>query len=435
MAYRRDAAAVGLSSGGVLVVGNGEASDGFTVPTSAELWDPAARRWTETGSLNKVRSDFALVPLSDDRALVAGGLNAESPAQSYSSAYIFDAHAGAGTWSKAGVMSVARTGPSAAVLPDGRVLVAGGFFFVQPDDATGPVVDLAGYRVRAGDHESRSGPRLFDIDMPPAGAAIATAALFDPATGLWTTTGPMHYARYDAPAVTLADGRVLIVGTRSQMGDGFGYGVEVADGAFETAEIYDPKTGTFALTKPFPPIDRQALAANGQPGANPMPEDDGEPLNPGTLVATADGGAVLIGQTRWWKHLADMTRSFRLDAVTGTWSEIGKTWVFVGEPTAVPLTSPGARNVAGALVAALGDGRILVAGGAASVNGFSSDVSDVTELYDPVADTWTGVAALPAGRSGGMAVSLMDGSVLVIGGLPDNGEEGGNLTATIRYVP
>lgn len=434
--YRNDARLIRLSSGGVVVIGNGEASDGLSVPTTAEIWEPSTSVWSEIEDLNKPRFAFAAVPLSDDRVLVAGGLNDATPPQSYSSAYIYDARAPREGWSKTGLMLVARTAPSAAVLSDGRVLVAGGFFYVQPDFGAAPDAYLATYHRGWSGMSGQSVPRLFDVDLPPAGAAMATAELFDPATGTWTATGAMTYARSGAPAVTLADGRVLIVGSAEGSGSREGLGVEVDGHAFLTAEIYDPVTGRFTLAGRMPEIDRAALEAQGQPGANPMPEDNGQPLGPGTLVALQDGGAVLIGQTRWWKHVADMTRSFRFDVRTGAWSEIGATWVEVGEPGLVPLTTPGVRNLAGALAAAIPDGRVLVAGGTSSNGESGSGASTVAELYDPATDTWAAAPAMPDGRSWGDAVTLADGSVLLVGGLDNRGIEGATrLTTATRFVP
>jgi hypothetical protein len=95
------------------------------------------------------------------------------------------------------------------LLADGRVLVVGG-------DA------------------KRTGPYPIDV-----------ADLYDPSTGRFTPTGPLKVARA-APSVTqLADGRVLVAG--GQVLDGTSskqpYGKSI-----DSAEIYDPATGSFELT-------------------------------------------------------------------------------------------------------------------------------------------------------------------------------------------
>lgn len=437
--YRSDGTAVALGSGRVLVLGNAETSEGSEPATSGEIWDPATNAWTPIENINKVRRDFVAVPLGEDRVLVAGGLNGDDPPASYSSAYIYDARAGQEGWSKTGLMVAARTGPGAARLPDGRILVAGGYYYVHSIADGGPATAavLAAYHSTAPGGENAR-PGLDDIDVPPSGAALATAEIFDPKTGTWSSTGSMVYARYRPRLATLADGRILVVGSA-------GYGAEgdtvmVDERAFDSAEIYDPATGRFGAVGTLPGFDRAALAALGGPGANPMPTDDGAPYLVGSLVATRDGGAVLIGHANWWKHEADITRSFRFDVATGAWSEIGQTYVFVGEPTRVPLWSPGVRELSSALVSPIPDGRILVAGGGGP-NEFgetgSNEVrsTDAAELYDPATNTWSPLPPMPEPRRGGAIVALPDGSTFLVGGENYNGEEWTFLTSATRFVP
>jgi hypothetical protein len=340
-------------------------------------------------------------------------------------------------------MGTARSGPAAATLPDGRVLVAGGYYHDEPNPEEGswPVITLAGYRPNgggAGDDDEQ--PGLDDVDFGTAGAALATAELFDPATGEWSNTGPLRYARYRPAAVTLADGRVLVVGSLDQSSTP--YRVEVDPGAFDSAEIYDPATGNFSLTGRFPSIDRDGLEALGEPGSNPMPEDEPWVEAIGSLVALPDGGAVLIGHAGWWKHVGEISRSFRFDAATDTWAEIGQTFVFVGEPSPEPLWSVGVPDRTGAMAALLGDGRVLVAGGSGPIEGgpdigYGTRVTAAAELFDPETGAWSGAPAMPRPRRGGAVVVLADGSVLLIGGDEDF-DDGGSLivsASATRYIP
>lgn len=103
-------------------------------------------------------------------------------------------------------------GLSTTLLADGTVLVAGG----ATADATAR-------------------------DAAPS----STAWLFDPASGTFTSTGPMLQPRWMHGAALTADGRVLIVGGSSQAiaGDMLAAGDLVAE---RTTEIYDPATGRFA---------------------------------------------------------------------------------------------------------------------------------------------------------------------------------------------
>src|SRR5919108_2377227 len=99
-----------------------------------------------------------------------------------------------GTWSQTGSMSIGRFSFTATLLPNGKVLVAGG-------DTPGEII-------------------------------TNKAELYDPSTGTFTPTGNMHQARVGFSATLLQNGKVLVEGGASNT-------VE----ALNTAEIYDPITG------------------------------------------------------------------------------------------------------------------------------------------------------------------------------------------------
>jgi len=80
--------------------------------------------------------------------------------------------------------------------------------------------------------------------------------LYDPATGKFTATGSMTAARHDNVAVRLADGRVLIEGMSSTIEHLAGGGIDFAD-PIPTAELYDPRTGTFTLDDSRAPRQRR----------------------------------------------------------------------------------------------------------------------------------------------------------------------------------
>lgn len=68
------------------------------------------------------------------------------------------------------------------------------------------------------------------------GALLASAELYNPATGVFTPTGSMHTARENHMAVLLQNGMVLVVG---------GWNGHFA---LNSAELYNPSTGTFTVT-------------------------------------------------------------------------------------------------------------------------------------------------------------------------------------------
>jgi hypothetical protein len=386
----------------------------------AAVWDPSTGKTREVAPLDKERTEYVAVALNDGRALVAGGTNDIS--QSYSSTYIFDA-TGDGTWTRTGLLHQARSAPCSAVLLDGRVLVAGGYFHVKPD--WGAVESDARLAIAIPDRASSVPPVVADVEPPFAGAALATAELFDPETGTWSQTGAMRFARSGCLAVTLGDGRVLVVGSAGTQG-----AVKVDGRASASAEIYDPATGRFSLAGSLPSVDA---------GKYPrLHEEEGSAQvgSVGSLSEIDDGGAVLIARTSWWKHYGDMTRSFRFDAAARTWAEIGKTFGILGysDPAASSsFLTKGVRNLAGAQVARLPDGQVLVAGGRSAISSTSQTSHLVSSVlsFDPESGRWSDLVSMPSVREGGAVVRMADGTVVIAGG-----ENGDTWTSSIvRFTP
>lgn len=420
--------AVQLADGRVLVVGGPADAEQPTAP-AAQLWDPATNGWTETTGLERRRSAFAMVALPDGRALVIGGLNDDwsaTGAQSYSSAYAFDPSTQ--DWSKVGLMTTARTAPAATLLSDGRVLVAGGYFHTGSEEAAAAPDDLgivlAAHRRDPTAVPLPSRPPLQDVDISPYGYALATAEIFDPVTDTWSATGPMRYARVGARMATLADGRVLVVGSttgRSVTG--------LHPDAYVTAEIYDPSTGRFTDGGRLPPVDRAAIEAMGVT----LPEErtpDGYSVfvELGPLVAEPDGSAVLIGYGYRWRHGGGVDRSFRFEPRSRAWTELerpcARSWP-PGDQEGDPQVVEGGCWAEEEHVG-LADGRVLAIGGVWFADtGEWPDASPSTHarLLEASTVTWTEIDPLPSARMGGVAVPLDDSSVLVFGGLAD-GEYG-----------
>ncbi|HMJ80008.1 MAG TPA: kelch repeat-containing protein [Candidatus Dormibacteraeota bacterium] len=430
--------AVLLGDGRVLVVGNDTAPFVRSDSITTEIWDPISDSWHATASLNQPRGDLATAALTDGRALVTGGLDQDqscstfsSTQRSYSSTYVFDPKADGGAWVRAGLLGTARTAPAAAVLPDGRVLVAGGYYYTgqSAERVDAPLGIAAAYHRVALGEPATVNKTLNDITPPTVGHALATAEVFDPSTGTWSATGPMHFARFGAAATTLVDGRVLVVGSAAGAERGV---ASVDDRAYDSAELYDPATGRFKLVGSLPGLDAAAFSKQGKlPGYSPVVDFNGN------LVSLLDGGALLVGRSSSWKHQGDVTRTFRFDATSGSWREVGGAWVSVENPdTGAPWVTPTARRGDASLVARLQSGRVLVAGGI----GEYGAVTRTVDLFDPVTNGWSPLPPMPSPRAGGAAVTLRDGSVLLLGGFNDVAGRGGcdepsGLTSAIRFVP
>ncbi len=201
MSERREyAGGVRLKDGKILAV-SGHPLPGKGSIASAELYDPATGKWSNTGSLRQSRNGGnEATLLHDGRVLLAGGITGTVAIRG---SELFDP--ATGLWSDAGSLSVARD-TKATLLTDGRVLVSGG-------------ID-------------------WDID---GGKAYALAEIYDPKSGEWTTTGSLRTARYAHQAILLDDGRVLAVG-----------GYKKGDVLLASAELYDPKTGLWQTTGDLP---------------------------------------------------------------------------------------------------------------------------------------------------------------------------------------
>jgi hypothetical protein len=118
-----------LPDGRVLVVGGTAGDDGILA--SAEVWDPATGTFGPAGSLAEAREWHTASPLSDGRVLVVGGadgVDALSPPDFegiLASAEVWDP--ATVTFGPAGSLVRGRHDHTATPLPDGRVLVVGGW--------------------------------------------------------------------------------------------------------------------------------------------------------------------------------------------------------------------------------------------------------------------------------------------------------------------
>jgi len=168
--------------------------------------------FTPTGSLVVARGLHTATLLSTNKVLVAYGSNSSkySIATGYvglSSIELYDS--GTGTFTEiVGDSGNGTYGHTASLLPDGKVLLAGGF--------VNSIWDYGGISVSSNE-----------------------AGLYDSATGVFSGTGNMTANRGDHTATLLANGKVLIAGGADPDPDGRG---------LASAELYDPSTGTFTQT-------------------------------------------------------------------------------------------------------------------------------------------------------------------------------------------
>jgi Galactose oxidase, central domain len=250
-----------LQNGKVLITG-GNVFWGYPTwlssTASAELYDPSAWQFVAIGDMSVARTGHTASLLADGRVLIFGGTASGTP-----SAEIYDPSGG--TFAPLPSPLFSRSGHTATVLPSGKVLFTGG----QDSSgtlATAEVYDPAtntfaavnsmmeprvhhtatllpnGKVLIAGGGVTSSALGVGPLDFTPQLMVVSpsnTAELFDPQTGTFAPAGTMNTGRSSHTATLLPDGTVLLCGGAIGWFNASGYVSENA------AEIYDPATGSF----------------------------------------------------------------------------------------------------------------------------------------------------------------------------------------------
>jgi N-acetylneuraminic acid mutarotase len=164
-----------LPNGQVLAIGGATKGSSTSVTSTVELYDPGSGTWTRTGSMEVNRAYAIAVTLQDGSVLVAGGRDTYyGSGRVWNTAERWDPTSG--SWQPAASMSTPRYYASAAILPDGSVLVAGGW-----------------------------------PDTNGASLASASAEVFSPTAGAWRGVSAMATGRSVFALVALGNGQVLAV--------------------------------------------------------------------------------------------------------------------------------------------------------------------------------------------------------------------------------
>ena len=235
-------------------------------------------------------------------------------------------------------MSTKRTGHTSTLLPNGKVLIAGGF----------------------------------DNDLVPASYNSDSADLYDPATGTFTAVGSMNSGRAYHTATLLSDGRVLIAG-----------GMDAGNNPTNTVEIFDPSNNSFTTLINALNEDRYEHTATL--------------LSDGTVLFT--GGRITAGFSDTAEIYDPSTGLFKL------------------------TTNLGGTNMKSIRIdhtaTLLSDGTVLIAGGSTAYN---SGYLKTAEIYDPDTHKFNLTSAdMSSTRSYHSATLLLDGTVLISGG--ENGSD------------
>ena len=215
------------------------------------------------------------------------------------------------------------------------------------------------------------------------GPTYHTADLYDPGTDSWSATGTMAEVRAGHTATLLtvgpAAGEVLVVGGSDRAPN---------NTATSGCELYDPATGAWSATGSL---------------------NESRSLHTATLLPS---GQVLVVGGQSALGAVNRSSAELYDPENGTWS------------LTAPMTMPRALQSATLLLS----GEVLVAGGIA-VSGDNAALRS-TEIYDPLADTWSADASMANPRGAHSAARLPDGRVIVVGGL-----NGTPLAGTEIFTP
>jgi Galactose oxidase, central domain len=321
-----------LGDGTVLVTG-GDTNNAPASIATAELFDPTTGSFASTGNMARIRASHTATLLKNGTVLIAGGRGDGGSAVATAELY----NPGTKIFAPAGNMAVPRAGHTATLLTDGTVLITGG--------DTGN----------------------------PGTASTATAELFDPSSGHFTTVGPMSTPRELHTATLLQNGRILIAG-----------GEDAGVSILATAELFDPGTRTFTTVS-----NMHATRENH------------------TATLLTDGRVLIAGGATRFKSL-NSTELF--NPATNSFTPSGDMGSVRAGHMAILLT----------------DGTVLVTGGfeLTAMPGFAGSTYGLSlnsvELFDPTKGTFAPAGNMSAFRNGHTATVLASGKVLVTGGLDEH---------------
>lgn len=415
-----------LPDGGVLVAGGSGAGGKLA---SSELFDPSAGGWAATGSLAAARSSHTTTVLLDGRVLLAGGEGAS--AAPLASTELYEPALGP-RWDPTGSLNQPRSGHTATLIANGEVLVAGGhtFFDASATFNITPLASAERFSPVSGTWTPTGAlaqPRSFHTatritgspaqcgsncgkvlvagglgatppPAAPSAMALASAELYDPASGTWAPAAPMLTPRYWHTATRLRDGRILVAAGSDNVRN------------LDTAEIYNPATNTWTPTgdlnapPPNPPTDGSPPGARLKHTATLL---DNAPCGDNCGKVLVVGGVDGIGTG------PSLPTAELYDPASGKWEETAR----LNQSRQLHTDT------------LLPNGKVLIAGGFHSPFINVPPHLDAAERYNPVTEEWEPTGFMGNRRMFHTASLLPDGTVLAAGG-----SAGGNAPG-FPYIP
>jgi hypothetical protein len=376
----------------------------------AILARPASARagtFSLTGAIDPARQYHSATLLADGKVLVAGGYGSGGISWLVDSQlfdpqkedYINTGRLSKGDFILTGRLITRRDAHTATLLPNGKVLVAGGeevtesgFLVVlssvelyDPASALfAPTGSMATERELHTVTLMSNGKVLITGGEDAKGYAVTRAETYDPALGSFIPSGSLGVGRYGHTATALPGGQVLIAGGERIDEDGF-------DIALASAEIYDPSTGRFH------PTGSMHVARKHH-----------------TATLLRDGQVLIAGGEDNNGHALESAELF--NPRSGTFRTVGQMMSAHDSHTATLL----------------GDGRVLIAGGFSGASG----VTAAAELFDPASDRFQDTGSMHIAREFFTATLMSDGRVLIVGGFGFNAASGFDVIGPCEvYTP
>ncbi|MGO8788384.1 MAG: Kelch repeat-containing protein [Terriglobia bacterium] len=376
---------------------------------TAELYNPTTQTFTAlTATMTTARIGHTATLLPNGQVLIAGGFNNLASEAPLNSAELYDPVANTFTALTA-TMTTVREQQAATLLPNGQVLITGGWNSAHDALNTAELYNPTTQTFTAITPTMTSGRVAHTSTLLPNGQVLLTggssiygvntlntAEVYDPVANTFTAlTATMTALRGGHVAALLPTGQVLLAG---------GFSLSNGSGTvLNTAELYDLNANTFTALAATMTSAHAVAAATSHPNATALTATMTTPrefaaaaLLPNSLVLITGGSSNGSSAFSTGNNTAEVYEALPPSVQTFT---------------ALTTTLPSALG--GHTATRLPNGKILLAGG---FNG-SGTVLNTAVLYDPVANTFTAVTAtMTTARCYHTATLLPNGLVLITGG-------------------